>query len=186
MTPATADATEYGRRAARAARRAARGARGAGVHARVVDRTRSDSYERLAFLGDSVLSLAITTHLFPRLEAEPFGAGRLTKIRAQTVSGRSCRPVAERLGVPERLRAAAPAGGRLDRADADRDRARAGVGDRGGDRRLLPAVRLRANGGGRRRGVQPGDRGGARASGRLQVGAAGAARPARGRSSPTT
>ena len=35
--------------------------------------------------------------------------GRLTKIRAQAVSGRSCRAVAERLGVPERLRAAAPA-----------------------------------------------------------------------------
>ena len=69
---------------------------------------RWDSYERLAFLGDSVLSLAITTHLYPRLEADRFGAGRLTKIRAQAVSGRSCRAVAERLGVPERLRAAAP------------------------------------------------------------------------------
>jgi ribonuclease-3 len=71
---------------------------------------RSQSYERLAFLGDSVLSLAVTTHLFPRLEAERFGAGRLTKIRAQAVSGRSCRAVAERLGVPERLIASAPAG----------------------------------------------------------------------------
>jgi ribonuclease-3 len=71
---------------------------------------RADSYERLAFLGDSVLSLAITTHLYPRLEAERFGAGRLTKIRAQAVSGRSCRAVAERLGIPERLLAAAPPG----------------------------------------------------------------------------
>jgi ribonuclease III len=71
---------------------------------------RSESYERLAFLGDSVLALAITTHLYPRLEADRFGAGRLTKIRAQTVSGRSCREVAERLGLPERLRAAAPTG----------------------------------------------------------------------------
>lgn len=69
---------------------------------------RSDSYERLAFLGDSVLALGVTTHLYPRLEAERFGAGRLTKIRAQAVSGRSCRIVAERLGVRERLRAAAP------------------------------------------------------------------------------
>ncbi|MGN6189782.1 MAG: ribonuclease III family protein [Conexibacter sp.] len=69
---------------------------------------RSDSYERLAFLGDSVLSLAVTTHLYPRLEAERFGAGRLTKIRAQAVSGRSCMGVAERIGMPERLRAAAP------------------------------------------------------------------------------
>jgi ribonuclease III len=70
---------------------------------------RSESYERLAFLGDSVLGLAVTTHLFPRLDAERFGPGRLTKIRAQAVSGRSCRAVAERLGVPDRLRAAAPA-----------------------------------------------------------------------------
>ena len=69
---------------------------------------RSESYERLAFLGDSVLALAVTAHLYPRLEADRFGAGRLTKIRAQAVSGRSCRAVAERLGVPQRLRAAAP------------------------------------------------------------------------------
>jgi ribonuclease-3 len=55
-----------------------------------------------------VLGLAITTHLFPRLDAELYGAGRLTKLRAQAVSGRSCRAVAERLGLPERLRAAAP------------------------------------------------------------------------------
>jgi ribonuclease III len=71
---------------------------------------RSDSYERLAFLGDSVLSLAITTHLYPRLAADRFGAGRLTKIRAQAVSGRSCMTVAERIGMPERLRTAAPEG----------------------------------------------------------------------------
>lgn len=70
---------------------------------------RSDSYSRLAFLGDSVLALAVTAHLYPRLEAERFGAGRLTKIRAQAVSGASCRAVAERLALPQRLRAAAPA-----------------------------------------------------------------------------
>ncbi|HEY7892816.1 MAG TPA: putative dsRNA-binding protein [Solirubrobacteraceae bacterium] len=69
---------------------------------------RSESYLRLAFLGDSVLALAVTAHLYPQLEAEQFGAGRLTKIRAQTVSGRSCRAVAERLELGERLNAAAP------------------------------------------------------------------------------
>ena len=69
---------------------------------------RADSYTRLAFLGDSVLGLAITAHLYPRLEAERFGAGRLTKIRAQAVSGPACRAVAERLGLPERMRQAAP------------------------------------------------------------------------------
>ena len=79
------------------------------THASWTER-RSDSYSRLAFLGDSVLSLAVTSHLYPRLEAERFGAGRLTKIRAQSVSGVSCRAVAERLGVPDKLRASAPAG----------------------------------------------------------------------------
>jgi len=79
------------------------------THASWTER-REDSYARLAFLGDSVLALAVTTHLYPRLEAERFGAGRLTKIRAQAVSGPSCRAVAERLGVPARLRAAAPPG----------------------------------------------------------------------------
>jgi ribonuclease-3 len=79
------------------------------THASWTER-RSDSYERLAFLGDSVLGLAVTTYLYPRLQAERYGAGELTKIRAQAVSGRSCKAVAERLGLPERLLAAAPAG----------------------------------------------------------------------------
>jgi ribonuclease III len=79
------------------------------THASWTER-RSDSYERLALLGDSVLGLSVTTHLFPLLDAESYGAGRLTKIRAQTVSGASCRAVAERLGVPERLQAHAPDG----------------------------------------------------------------------------
>jgi ribonuclease-3 len=56
-----------------------------------------------------VLGLAVTTHLYPRLEADRFGAGRLTKIRAQAVSRRSCAAVGERLGIPERLSAVAPA-----------------------------------------------------------------------------
>jgi ribonuclease III len=79
------------------------------THASWTER-RSDSYARLAFLGDSVLGLAVTSHLYPRLEAERYGAGRLTKIRAQTVSGAACRGVAERLDVPSRLAAAAPEG----------------------------------------------------------------------------
>jgi ribonuclease III len=69
---------------------------------------RAESYERLAFLGDVVLSLAVSTHLFPRFER--YGAGRLTKVRAQAVSGASCARVAADLGVPERLREAAPEG----------------------------------------------------------------------------
>jgi ribonuclease-3 len=69
---------------------------------------RAESYERLAFLGDSVLSLAISTHIFPRFSE--FGAGRLTKLRAQAVSREACAAVGRRLDVVERLRAAAPSG----------------------------------------------------------------------------
>src|SRR5215216_5290233 len=69
---------------------------------------RSESYERLAFLGDVVLSLAVSDHLFPRFER--YGAGRLTKVRAQAVSGPSCARVARDFALPERLREAAPQG----------------------------------------------------------------------------
>jgi ribonuclease III len=69
---------------------------------------RAESYERLAFLGDVVLSLAVSTHLFPRFET--YGAGRLTKVRAQAVSGASCATVALELDVPGRLRSHAPDG----------------------------------------------------------------------------
>ena len=67
---------------------------------------RADSYERLAFLGDVVLSLAVSTHIYPRFEH--FGAGRLTKLRAQSVSREACAQVARDIGVPERLRRSAP------------------------------------------------------------------------------
>ncbi|MDQ4049206.1 MAG: putative dsRNA-binding protein [Actinomycetota bacterium] len=66
---------------------------------------RAESYERLAFIGDVVLSLAVSTHLYPRFES--YGAGRLTKVRAQAVSGAACAQVAAEIGVPERLRARA-------------------------------------------------------------------------------
>jgi len=65
------------------------------------------SYERLAFLGDSVLNLAVSTTLFPRHPR--FTAGSLTKTRAQVVSRRTCVEVARELGVPDRMRAVAPA-----------------------------------------------------------------------------
>lgn len=68
---------------------------------------RAESYERLAFLGDVVLSLAVSTHIYPRFPS--YGAGRLTKLRAQAVSRQACADVARDLGVPGRLRAA-PAG----------------------------------------------------------------------------
>ena len=82
-------------------------ARQAFTHASWVDR-REQSYERLAFLGDVVLSLAVSTDLFPRFPQ--YGAGRLTKLRAQAVSRQACADVARRLDVPDRLRRAAPEG----------------------------------------------------------------------------
>ncbi len=69
---------------------------------------RSEGYARLAFLGDAVLELAITSHIYPLLEAERYGEGRLSKIRAQTVCAAACVAVADRLGVRDELRAAAP------------------------------------------------------------------------------
>ena len=69
---------------------------------------RAQSYERLAFLGDSVLSISVSRALFPRFPRST--AGRLTKIRAQTVSRRSCVEIARATEVPARMRAAAPPG----------------------------------------------------------------------------
>jgi ribonuclease-3 len=66
----------------------------------------SNQYERLAFLGDSVLNIAVSTTLFPRFEDS--SAGRLTKIRAQAVSRRSCVEVAKALDVPARMEKLVP------------------------------------------------------------------------------
>ena len=66
----------------------------------------SDSYERLAYLGDSVLALAVASALHERF-AE-IDAGGLTKIHNHAVSGVSCAEVGRELGVPEMLEAAQP------------------------------------------------------------------------------
>ena len=63
---------------------------------------RADSYERLAYLGDSVLALAVARDLVGRFSAED--AGGLTKVHNQAVSGVSCAEVGRRLGVPAMLR----------------------------------------------------------------------------------
>ena len=67
---------------------------------------RADSYGRLAFLGDSVLGLAVAEHLFRRFPRSDIG--RLTKVHGQAVSGRACAAVAVELGLPEALEATAP------------------------------------------------------------------------------
>ncbi|HEX2708219.1 MAG TPA: putative dsRNA-binding protein [Solirubrobacterales bacterium] len=63
---------------------------------------RVGSFERLAFLGDSVLGLSVASGLFERFDA--IDSGGLTKIHNQTVSGVSCAEVGRQLGVPEMLR----------------------------------------------------------------------------------
>jgi ribonuclease III len=67
---------------------------------------RVDSFERLAFLGDSVLGLAVATRVYESFEK--LAAGGLTKVHNQAVSGVSCADVGLQLGVPEMLRANEP------------------------------------------------------------------------------
>ena len=58
---------------------------------------RADSYERLEFLGDSVLELAVARALYDRFPDA--SEGRLAKIRAHVVSRHSCAAVARQLGL---------------------------------------------------------------------------------------
>jgi ribonuclease-3 len=62
---------------------------------------RASSYERLEFLGDSVLELAIARSLFDGYPE--FSEGRLAKIRSHVVSRASCAVVARELGLGDRL-----------------------------------------------------------------------------------
>lgn len=67
---------------------------------------RAESYERLAYLGDSVLALAVARHLIERFPE--VDAGGLTKVHNQAVSGVSCAEVGRELDVPAMLRANEP------------------------------------------------------------------------------
>ena len=59
----------------------------------------SASYERLEFLGDSILGAIVATDLFERFPAMDEGA--LTQAKISLVSGKMLASVAERLGVAE-------------------------------------------------------------------------------------
>ena len=61
---------------------------------------RTASYERLEFLGDSVLELAIARALYDRHPEA--SEGQLAKIRAHAVSRQSCAAVARELGLDGR------------------------------------------------------------------------------------
>jgi ribonuclease III len=76
---------------------------------------RASSYERLEFLGDSVLELAIARELYERYP--DFSEGQLAKIRSHVVSRASCAVVARELGLGERL---AEGGAAVPRDELDR------------------------------------------------------------------
>jgi ribonuclease-3 len=70
-------------------------------HASAADQ-RSDSNERLEFLGDAVLGLVICQNLYERFpDAQE---GELTKIKSAVVSRRICAEIALRLGLPDFLK----------------------------------------------------------------------------------
>jgi ribonuclease-3 len=62
---------------------------------------RSSSYERLEFLGDSVLELAVARELYERYP--DFSEGQLAKVRSHVVSRASCAVVARELGLGDRM-----------------------------------------------------------------------------------
>jgi ribonuclease-3 len=62
---------------------------------------RASSYERLEFLGDSVLELAVARALYDRYPE--FTEGRLAKVRSHVVSRQSCAVVARQLHLGQRL-----------------------------------------------------------------------------------
>jgi ribonuclease-3 len=62
---------------------------------------RADSYERLEFLGDSVLELAVARALYDRYP--DLSEGKLAKIRSHVVSRASCAIVARELDLGPRL-----------------------------------------------------------------------------------
>ncbi len=75
---------------------------------------RVESYERLEFLGDSVLSLCITTELYRRFPDS--AEGSLARVRAYIVSRATCARVATKLGLGKRLREYAGPGRENDEA----------------------------------------------------------------------
>ncbi|HEY7421259.1 MAG TPA: ribonuclease III [Gaiellaceae bacterium] len=62
---------------------------------------RGASYERLEFLGDSVLELAVAHALYVR--HPDFSEGKLAKVRSHVVSRATCAEVARELGLGQRL-----------------------------------------------------------------------------------
>jgi ribonuclease-3 len=60
------------------------------------------SYERLEFLGDAVLQLAVTRHLYD--EYPDLAEGEMAKVRAAVVNQKTLAGIAKRLGIGEHVR----------------------------------------------------------------------------------
>jgi ribonuclease III len=58
---------------------------------------RSESYERLEFLGDSILGFVVARELFERYPAA--AEGKLSRLRSAVVSRRTCAAVAREIGL---------------------------------------------------------------------------------------
>jgi ribonuclease III len=82
---------------------------------------RGASYERLEFLGDSVLELAVAHALYDR--HPDFSEGKLAKVRSHVVSRASCAEVARQLHLGKRLveRASAQPKDELERLAGNRN-----------------------------------------------------------------
>lgn len=72
------------------------------THSSYASENEVDSYERLEFLGDAVLELAITLEIFGALDDA--SEGRMTRIRATIVDEATLASVARRIGLPAALR----------------------------------------------------------------------------------
>lgn len=81
-------------------------------------RSRAESFERLEFLGDSVLGLAVTEGLYLRFPDLP--EGELTRIRAAVVSRDSCAEVARGGGLGAAMVEVAEARGPAHGASAEK------------------------------------------------------------------
>ncbi len=70
------------------------------THASIA-RTRSDSNERIEFLGDAILGAVVCEMLYRRFPDEP--EGDLTRMKSTLVSRRTCAVAAERMGLDDLL-----------------------------------------------------------------------------------
>ena len=71
------------------------------THSSYANEHETESYERLEFLGDSILSFVVSTHLYE--SAKAFHEGDMSKIRASIVCERSLDECSRRLNIGDKL-----------------------------------------------------------------------------------